>query len=277
MLDLYKSERYLYEIRAIAAELPEGGGHVLITGASGLIGSCLADVLSETGGWKITVLGRSEEKLRQRFHGREERLHFLAQDIRCPIQGEYDYIIHAASNADPRSYALYPAETMLTNVYGAENVLHYARNHPGTRALLLSTFEVYGLSEVPVLREGDYGLSDFNQDRSCYPESKRAAEVLARCYGQEYGVDFVIARLSSIYGPTMLRDDNKAHAQFIRKALEGENIVLKSRGEQRRTYTCVFDAVRGLLKVLLCGQSGEAYNVVNGNDPGVSRRNAGGL
>ena len=265
MPNIYRSEKYLAELRRIAAELPESGGHVLITGATGLIGSCLTDVLSEAAGWKITVLGRNEEKLRQRFLGRQARLHFLAQDIRQPIVGDYDFIIHAASNADPRSYALYPAETLLTNVIGTDNVLQNAYNHAGTRVLFLSTFEVYGQSTAPVLREADYGLSDFNQVRACYPESKRTAEVLARCYGQEYGVDFVIARLSSIYGPTMLQGDSKAHAQFIRKALAGENIVLKSRGEQRRTYTCVFDAVRGLMKVLLSGESGQAYNVVNGS------------
>lgn len=267
MVELYQSGRYLAEIETLAEELPASPGRFLVTGAAGLIGSCLTDVLLEAGksrDYEITVLGRSEEKLRRRFSGREARLSFAVQDIRQPIRGEFDYILHAASNADPRTYSLHPAETLLTNVYGAENVLNYARTHAGTRALLLSTFEVYGQTEAYPITEDTCGLLDFNQVRACYPQSKRTAEVLARCYGEEYGVDFVIARLSSIYGPTMQANDSKAHAQFIRKALTGENIVLKSPGEQRRTYTCVFDAVRALLKVLFCGQSGEIYNVVNG-------------
>ena len=87
--------------------------------------------------------------------------------------------------------------------------------------------------------------------------------MLFRSYYDEHGVDCVIARVSSIYGPTMQKDDSKAHAQFLRNALAGENIVLKSKGTQRRTYCYVIDAVSGLLALLFKGKSGEAYNVAN--------------
>lgn len=175
----------------------------------------------------------------------------------------YDYIIHGASNADPRNFALYPAETMLINIEGAKNVLNYCKEHRDTRALLMSTFEVYGNAGKDIYIESDCGIVDLNMLRSCYPESKRCMERLTRCYADEYGVNAVIGRLSSIYGPTMAEDDSKAHAQFIKKGINGEDVILKSKGNQKRTYCYVVDAVAGLLCVLAKGKCGEAYNISN--------------
>ena len=76
-------------------------------------------------------------------------------------------------------------------------------------------------------------------------------------------MDAVIARLSSIYGPTMTKGDNKAAAQFIRRAAAGQDIVLKSKGNQRRSYCYVADACAGILTALRRGKAGEAYNVCN--------------
>ena len=264
---------YIYRntLEKAITQIPLTGGRVMVTGASGLIGSCLIDMLmlaNEVGkDFEVYAIGRSREKLSKRFKsfGTNPRLHFIEQDIRNPLNMdiEVDYIIHGASNADPRNYALYPAETMLINLQGIINVLDYCKVHKSCRLLLLSTFEVYGNNGNDEYAESDFGAIDMNQVRSCYPESKRSAEILTRCYVQEYGVNASIARLCSIYGPTMAKDDSKAHAQFIRNALNHENIVLKSKGEQRRTYCYVIDAVTGLLSVLANGISDEVYNISN--------------
>ena len=76
-------------------------------------------------------------------------------------------------------------------------------------------------------------------------------------------MDIVIPRFTRSYGPTMLPGDTKAISQFIRKAAAGEDIVLKSQGTQYYSYTYMADAVSGLLTVLLCGKSGEAYNIAD--------------
>lgn len=267
LIRVNESKLYRESIKKIASELPEKKGNVLITGATGLIGSCMADVLLEANKdgscFNIYVLGRNEEKIMSRFYCNS--VHIIAQNITETFSiDNMDYIIHAASNADPKSYALYPAETILTNVIGAKNVLEYCKNKK-TRALLTSTFEVYGELKKDIYSEEDYGLLDYNQIRSCYPESKRVAELLFRTYHDEYDVDCVIARLASIYGPTMSETDSKAHAQFIRNAIRGENIVLKSEGLQKRTYCYLMDAVSGLFTVLFKGNKGEAYNVANSN------------
>lgn len=264
---------YRGALERVIPEIFISNGSVLVTGASGLIGSCIIDLLmlsNEQGRrFDVYALGRNKEKLSSRFKAFKEssNLHFIEQDIMTPLDNgiSYDYIIHGASNADPLNYALYPAETMLINLEGAKNILNYCKAHPETRALLMSTFEVYGNAGKDVYLESDSGIVDINKLRSCYPESKRCMEVLTHCYVDEYGVKAVIGRLSSIYGPTMAKDDSKAHAQFIRNGLNSEDIVLKSKGEQKRTYCYVIDAVTGLLCILAKGLVGEAYNISNEN------------
>ena len=264
---------YRKALEQAASQVAVQDGSILVTGASGLIGSCIVDLLmllNEKGHhYEVYALGRNESKLRNRFKAFEdsEHLHFIAQDITLPLDTNlsFDYIIHAASHADPRNYALHPAETMLINVEGAKNVLDYCKAHKSTRVELLSTFEVYGNAHKDVYSEDDFGVLDINKVRSCYPESKRCMEIMGRSYIDEYGVNAVIGRLCSIYGPTMAADDSKAHAQFIRNGLKGEDIVLKSKGEQRRTYCYVIDAVTGILCILAKGKVGEAYNIANEN------------
>ena len=266
---------YMDQIRAIARELPHRENTICITGATGMIGSCLTDILlcadEEYGNrFSVIALGRNESKLRERFAyaAGSPFLKFAVRNIMAPLEldNEPDFILHLASNADPRNYALYPAETLLANVCGTHNMLDYCRAHKKTRLLMTSTFEVYGKNgDREVFSEDDSGEVDLNQIRSCYPESKRAAEIMMRCYHQEYGVDCVIARLSSIYGPTMASDDSKAHAQFIRNGLRKENIVLKSEGLQRRTYTYLMDTTSAILTIMFRGESGQAYNVSNEN------------
>ena len=63
----------------------------------------------------------------------------------------------------------------------------------------------------------------------------------------------------------MTASDSRAHAEFLRKAAAGEDIVLRSRGTQGRSYNYVADCVSGLLSVLLAGKPGEAYNLSNEN------------
>ena len=262
---------YREALKKVIPKIAINDGRVLVTGASGLIGSCLVDLLLLANNYGrnfiVYALGRNKEKLKKRFSAFEGSgsLHFVEQDVQVPLDSnmQFDYIVHGASNADPRNYALYPAETMLVNVVGAKNILNYCKEHLSTRAIILSTFEVYANADKDIYREEDTGVINQNMIRSCYPESKRCVELLARCYVEEYGVNAIIGRLCSIYGPTMLNDDSKAHAQFIRNALRGEDIVLKSKGDQRRSYCYVIDTVTGLLYVLGKGATGEAYNISN--------------
>lgn len=249
---------------------------VLVTGASGLIGSLITDAFLSFGAdgthgrVRVCAMGRSLAKLEERFEYARgnDCLELLSHDVTVPLGEEagkepFDYIIHAASNADPGTYARYPVETIKTNILGTTNMLEYAAKH-GSRVLFTSTMEVYGtMPDGTVSKENDFGLVDFNSIRSGYPESKRVSELLCRSYAEEYGADCVITRLGYIYGPTMTRSDNKVIAQFIRSALEKKDIVLKSKGAQRRSYCYAADAVSGIICALFRGEKGAAYNVAN--------------
>lgn len=259
---------YEESIRELAEKLSLRDVAILVTGATGLIGSCIIDVLSianiELGAnIKIYALSRNKEKVEKRFG---TNVIPIIQDIVEPLkmENEYDYIIHGASNADPKLYAVQPVETILTNIIGSKNVLDYCIKHSKTRMLLTSSFEVYGqLKDQDIYSENMSGIIDQTILRNGYPESKRCSELLLRSYVDEYDINAMIVRLPSVYGPTMLKSDSKAHAQFIKNALNGENIVLKSKGEQRRTYCYVIDVVSALFKVLCVGKSGEIYNISN--------------
>ncbi|MFD2306499.1 NAD-dependent epimerase/dehydratase family protein [Enterococcus termitis] len=246
----------------------------LIIGASGMIGTFLIDclmALNETQNLDISVyaMGRNQGKLESRFvnYLNDSNFHITAGDILKPLSSEidYDFIIHGASNTHPNAYVSDPINTIMTNIKGTEQVLEYAAKHSVERVLFLSTVEIYGENrgDVEKFDEQYCGYIDSNTLRAGYPEGKRASEALCQAYIQQYGVDVVIPRLCRIFGPTMLEEDSKASSQFIRNAVNDEDIVLKSEGTQYYSYCYVADAAFALLFLLLEGKSGEAYNIAN--------------
>ena len=257
-------------ILEIAKEIKIKNASVLVTGATGLIGSCAVDVLvaaNEKFNANITIyaMSRSKETVKKRFGN---SVIPVVQNITTSLMDnvEYNFILHGASNADPKLYAMQPAETMVTNIIGTKNILDYCVRHKNTRMVFTSTFEVYGYIEGKEIYSEDMsGIIDQTVLRNGYPESKRSCELLIRSYVDEYKVKAVIARLPSVYGPTMLESDSKAHAQFLWNALKGEDIVLKSKGDQKRTYCYVIDVVSALFAIFEKGENGSIYNISNEN------------
>ena len=184
-----------------------------------------------------------------------------------PLQSDvqFDYIIHAASNASPNSFSNNPVEIVKANILGVSNLIEYGMGHGMKRFLYVSSGEVYGEGDGRVMTEEYSGYVDCLNPRSCYPSSKRTAETLCVSYASEYGADVVIARPCHVYGPNFTESDNRVYAQFIRNILHEEDIVLKSKGEQVRSWCYVVDCVSALLYVLLKGASGEAYNIADSN------------
>lgn len=246
---------------------------ILITGATGLIGSAITDTLIYANIVKdlnihIYAAGRSKERVRQRFERffDKEFFEFVKYDATRDLEFDFnvDYIIHGASNAHPIAYSKQPVETMIGNFCGLNNLLKYAKTRGVYRTLYISSSEVYGLKLGNELyEEEDYGFVDILNPRACYPSSKRASETLCASYKKEYGLDVVIVRPGHVYGPTLTPNDSRASAQFIRNVIEGKDIIMKSPGLQLRSYCYVFDCVSAILTVLLNGKSGEAYNISN--------------
>lgn len=272
------SEQYLVEVDAVCAQgLPWeelSGRTVALTGATGMIGTFLVDVIMRKNqldglGCRVLALGRSEEKARVRLPYFDDPLFsFGTHDSRVPgaPEGHADYVLHLASTTHPRAYVADPVGTVRANVGGLDSMLAWAASC-GARALFASSVEVYGQNRGDVERfdESYCGYLDCNQLRACYSESKRLGEALCQAWRAQSGVDVRIARIARAYGPTLLPGDSKALSQFIHRALEGEDVVLKSEGTQRFSYLHVADVASGLLGVLLRGADGEAYNLA---DPG---------
>ena len=264
---------YIDDIRQIFdLDLPWGklsGTNILITGATGLIGSTLVDVLMSNPrrDYDVYASGRNVERAKQRFgkYFDFDSFHFVKYDVLSPLEIDvpFDYIIHAASNASPNAFTQSPVEIIKSNIYGVSNLMDYGLKHGLKRFLYVSSGEVYGQGDGRVFTEKYSGYVDCMKARSCYPSSKRTSETLCVSYAEEYGVDVVIVRPCHVYGPYYTESDNRVYAQFIRNVLKGEDIVLKSTGEQYRSWCYVVDCVSALLFVLLKGVSGEAYNIAD--------------
>ena len=76
-------------------------------------------------------------------------------------------------------------------------------------------------------------------------------------------MDIVIPRPTRSYGPNLLKSDTKALTQFLTKAVNGEDVVLKSEGKQYYSYQYVADTVAGIFTIMLDGEKGEAYNIAD--------------
>lgn len=247
---------------------------VLITGAAGMIGSCIVDTLmmlnkEKSLNIKIFALVRNKNNAKERFYKYldNELFEFVECDINEKINinnvSKIDYIIHLASNTHPKAYSTYPIETITTNVIGTKNLLDYAVEHNCERFIFASSVEIYGENKGDIEKfNKDYlGYINCNTLRAGYPESKRCGEALCQAYIKQNDMDIVIPRISRCFGPTMLMNDSKASSQFIKNGIEKQNIVLKSDGNQYYSYIYVTDATLGIFTVMLNGKKGEAYNV----------------
>jgi len=247
------------------------GANILVTGATGLIGGCLVETLmmNPKRDYNVFASGRNEKRARKRFaeFSEDKAFHFTQYDVMQPLQSDvcFDYIIHAASNANPKFYATQPVEVMKANIDGVANLMEYGLKHVMKRFLYVSSGEVYGEGDGRVFTEDYSGYVNCATPRACYPSSKRAAETLCVSYAAEYGADVVIARPCHTYGPHFTEQDNRVYAQFIRNVLRREDIVMKSTGEQFRSWCYVVDCASALLHILLKGENGQAYNIADAN------------
>lgn len=267
--------------RMCQADLPWlllNGKTVLVTGASGMLASYVTWLLlylHEEAGIDVSVVAlcRNPQKAEQ-YYGSyvgKPYFHLLTQDICNPIvyDGNVDYIFHLAGNASPHFINTDPVGIMRCNLMGTMNVLELARKKQTAKVIFASTREVYGANEhADKLDECSYGVLDPLDARSCYPESKRAAETLLKSYYLQYGVEFNTIRIAHAYGPTMtLENDGRVMADLMSDVVAGRDIVLKSSGEAIRAFLYITDAILGMFTVLFKGKAGEAYNLANETEP----------
>ena len=254
---------------------------ILVSGARGMLGSMFIDAMmllnrKYGSNIKIYAVTRNKKLAEERFirHIDDNHFNIFFADInkdKIKIDEDIDFVVHGASNTHPFLYSGKPIETILTNVAGTNNLLEFAVKHRCKRFLFFSSVEVYGekRGDCEKFKEDYCGYINSNTMRAGYPESKRTGETLCQAYIKEYGLDSVILRLARCYGPGILQNDSKALSQFIHRAKEKRDIILKSEGKQEFSYVYQADVVDAMCYFLQFGISGECYNVT-GKDSDVS-------
>lgn len=249
------------------------GKTVMITGASGMIGTYMLQtltMLNDKFGYDVKVLAvlRNPAKLPEEVRARED-VKIIVHDVTksFEIEDDVDYLIHAASPASPLIMQNQPVETIAANTLGTFNTLSLAKEKNAEGYMFISSREIYGQPSEgqEFFYEDTYGFVDQLNPRSCYSEGKKAAETMCVCYHDEYGLNTKIARLAHTYGPGMSIYDGRVQADFLKNVYHNEDIVLKSEGTAVRTYTYIADAVAGLYRILLDSQE-IVYNI--GNEDG---------
>lgn len=248
---------------------------VLITGASGLIPSYMLRTLiylNEKGfNIKIYALVRNEVRAQEIFKDYLNNPYFtlLVQDVCEPIKitENIDYIIHGASKASPKHFKIDPAGVLKANTIGTYNCLELAREKKVKGFLFFSSGAVYGNVEpeqIPI-KEDCYGMIDPLNVSSCYGESKKVAETMCATWYYQHEVPTKIVRPYHVYGPGLDLEDGRVFADFVKNILDENDIILKSKGNDTRSFCYLADATRGFFTVLLKGENANAYNIGDTN------------
>ena len=233
---------------------------ILLSGGTGLIGSFFCEVIKYrnkqfNSNIKVISLSRNGGSS-------SEGINNIKADVtkEIKVEGNIDYVVHLASNTHPKDYEEDPIGTIMTNVSGCDNLLKVAIEKKAKKFILASSVEVYGSGIDHPIKEDEFGYISLEKYRSGYNEAKRLSEVLCQSYKKKYGLNISIARFARVFGNNK-RPDTKALSQFIEKAVNKEDVVLNSAGNQKYSFVYVADAVSALIKIIIDGENGEAYNV----------------
>lgn len=255
------------------------GQNIFITGGTGFFGCWLLEsftfVCDRLGlGSKIIVLSRDPVA----FDGKAPHLakhpavKLIQGDVRTfefP-EGEYPFVIHAASTAGSQFNREDPLLLFDTVVEGTRRTLEFARTHGACKFLLTSSGAVYGKQPPKLMHiPEDYsGSPDPMDSDSDYGQSKRTAEMLCRLYAQQYGLETKVARCFAFVGPYLPLDAHFAISDFIRDICKGGPVYVNGDGTPCRSYLYAADLAIWLWTILLKGQSCRPYNV--GSDKSIS-------
>lgn len=232
---------------------------LLITGATGFLGSYITSVISWANkhadlGCTMDCVGLGTP------HGifsdllPDRNISYIRKDLSKPfrIKKRYDYIIHAAGYAQPAKFLKNPFKTVAINVFATRELLELARRTKA-RFLFFSSAEIYG--EIPQkklpVKETYNGNCSTQTPRAIYAESKRLGETLCLAYRRDFGVDAKIIRISHVYGPCLSRSDTRVLSDFIQKALHENKIQLLDEGRAVKTYGYIADVMIMIFHVLL--------------------------
>lgn len=256
------------------------GQHLFITGGTGFFGCWLMESFCFINrrlalNAHATILTRNPEAFAQKCPhlASDPAVGLLRGDVRgfdFP-DGEYRYVIHAATEASAKQASEQPLEMLATIVKGTDRTLEFAATH-GTRKLLLtSSGAVYGKQppEMTHVPETYSGAPDALDTASVYGEGKRAAELLCALYGKRNSIECKIARCWAFCGPHLPLDQHFAIGNFIGDVLAGRPIEIRGDGTPRRSYLYAADLAIWLWTILFRGPALVPINVGSAHDVSI--------
>ena len=118
-------------------------------------------------------------------------------------------------------------------IKGTTNVLEFAKAKNVRSMVYISSMEAFGITDPKknLINEKDLGYIDILNPRSSYSEGKRICECICAAYFSQYGIPVKIARLAQTFGAGVPDSDTRVFAQFAKSAINGEDIVLHTKGE----------------------------------------------
>jgi len=249
---------------------------ILITGATGLIGSTIIHTLCYLNlyhgyNYLIVAAARSQEKFDNKF-GEDEKK--FITPVFCNIEDlpktlttdHINIIIHCASPTASKYFVTYPVETIHDSVYGTDAVLEIARNRHVEKTIYLSTMEVFGeRSNNCKVYPNESGSFDTAVVRNSYPLSKLLCENLCISYANEFGLNIQVLRLTQTFGPGIDKNDHRIFAEIAFDVINKRDIILKTKGRTERSYLYVFDAITAIMTLIEKGNSGQVYIAANEN------------
>jgi|GEM_PF-6294242 len=202
----------------------------VMTGHKGLIGSSLLKRLEERGDEAVLLVDERDGKTLNDLDDIE-----LSEPV--------DMMIHLASFCKINKCVGGPDLAFENNVLGMHKVMEFCRRHKIPKIVFTSSSRV------------------LSPEKNTYTASKLYGEELVKGYSQSYGVDYVIIRPSTVYGPF---DDKTSRLMDIwcRAALRGEELKIFGSSGRTLDFTYIDDFVDGML--LAMAQKNEAFDISAG-------------
>lgn len=249
---------------------------ILITGASGFLGSYLANYFCyffQQLKIKKLYLADIEVlniKKNLKFKISKKKCVIIKTNIINKNSKVYkikniDIIFHAATIASPSFYRKYPLLTAEANVDGLKNLFNYSLKKKIKRILFFSSSEIYGNPDsknIPTNENYNGNVATMGP-RACYDESKRFGETLCYIYNHLYNLPIRIVRPFNNYGPFLSSKDKRLPSDLLNKILSNQDIDIYSNGKPKRTFCYVADAMCGYLKAIAHNKF-DVFNI--GND-----------
>lgn len=245
---------------------------LFITGGTGFVGHWLLETLKYADqrrqlNVRATILTRNPEAFKRKSPDlfNYPAFNFVSGDVQnfdFPA-GNFTHLIHAATDASAELNATDPRKMFDTVLWGTRRTLDFAVEKKIGRLLNLSSGAVYGRqpADVEYFREDWQGGPDCQDPVNAYAEAKRAAEMLCAIYEKQFGLNITTGRIFASLGPYLPIDIHFAAGNFIRDAIAGKKIIVKSSGSAVRSLLYAADMTAQLWHLLIRGGGGQAYNI----------------